>query len=337
MITGERSRRLPGDLPLSYALRLMVESRLNEIIVFGMVAGVAAAAASGGNHAVLATFLAIGAIAVLGFWSQRAGVAVRAENQPFLHGLVAAAAARIGKRAPTRVRLVSEVSVTAATRFGRPELRIGLPLVSCLTADQLTVLVAHALAVLDNDRPALICTGYARWVESIEDSEPEPPDGSGPDGSGPDGSGPAGRGLGAAVGRLGRKVAGEADATLTALCGAADAAWAIAVASTATYAYQMFVLDSQDGQRWGATLIEDLDAGWQVLLECGAPGHWWGDDEAVTLAALHPGLACELMALGSQPLELKCPAGRVRVEPLTRRERRRLVRGATGTTSKIVR
>ena len=69
--------------------------------------------------------------------------------------------------------------------------------------------------------------------------------------------------------------------------------------------------------------ISDLDDGWRRVLARGVHVLWYDDDRA---ARLHPGLVEALADLGPTVSTLAAPVRPVRVDPLGRREERRLAR-----------
>ena len=99
------------------------------------------------------------------------GVVVSMENQPELYTLVRSCAARIGGQPPARIRLTGTPAVDGAWRRGRRELRIGLPLVRCLTAEQLSVLITHELSALSHDHYWLVSRLCAQWSSAVTDDK----------------------------------------------------------------------------------------------------------------------------------------------------------------------
>jgi hypothetical protein len=243
------------------------------------------------------------------------GSRVTVDRHADLHALVHDTAARVGLPPPGRVCLTGRAEVLAVVRDRSLELHVGQPLVRCLTADELSALIAHELSILSHRHAWLLSRLRAKWLSAVDDpdldlSELE-----------------AGR-----MHQL-RAVATPmeelADGAASAAAGPATAARAIVLAAVAGSAHLGYAQSmGLPGSWWADRAISDLDEGWRRLLSAGRadPGRSWDATWAAELAARHPFLAAEIESLVGQEPGVAMAPSPVRLDDLTVWEERRLAR-----------
>jgi hypothetical protein len=285
---------VPGGLPYWRARWLVAggwRALLFAVVIAPPVVGLAVLALGTGGFGVA---LSVVVAAVVAAWVARSdGVAVTGRRQPELAALVGSVADRCGVRHPTRVRLVGSAEVAARVRFGRRELHVGQPLVDCLSPAELAALIGAELWLLDQPRPGLLVGLRRVWVDAVEAG--------------------GGGGVRRRVEPFAAAVVPLADRAAIAAAGsAATAARAYVVATIASGEHDLYLYEVAPPVRWwswqSGRVIGDLDDGWRRRLDRGIENLLWDDEEAAALATLHPA------------------PDRVRVEPLSTRERHRLVR-----------
>lgn len=260
-----------------------------------------------------------GGLALLALASslRRTTVRVSPGDQPELWELVETVARRLGVAPPRRLLLVHQPELS----LDGHNLRLGLPLVRALEADDLAALLAHELAHTTFPRGSEVLTLAKQWravAKSRLDEDAKPDD----------------RATEAELRTLGLAVERVADEAAVAAAGIRQrAARAIAVAEQLTWSYRFdFIADLEVPARrlvgLTAVALEDIDDVWRRFLDEGVEVYVWDEDEAASVAARHPPLAEELLRLTEAELTVTAPRSPVRLRPLDQRARRRLARQA---------
>ncbi|KXK61818.1 hypothetical protein AWW66_11580 [Micromonospora rosaria] len=257
-------------------------------------------------------------------WGSRDGVPVAPETHPELSALVTEVARHLGTDPPDRVLLSAEPVVEAEVTHGQRYLRIGLPVLACLSRADLRAVLGHRLALLRHRRAGLVVPLVAIWMDAVRDSADE-----------------TGRKLRRAT-RLRREldafaaqVQRDADAAAATVAGGGGpAARATALAHVVAQTYLDDFLDLlgvPERTLWRRGVgVRDLDDGWRRVVHRGLGESDWDEETAELLATIHPGLAGPVRALGTTPLSVRPSPDPVPVPPLTPRQQRRLVRRLLG-------
>ncbi len=318
---------LPGGLSVRRARRHLPRRRSPlagaiVLLVLAVFFGVA------GDGLTAAIFGGIGLLVWLGAaWP--VGVRVTQESQPELWAAVTETASRHTVAMPDRVWLVHRPEVTLGRR-GR-ELRIGLPLLATLDLYEVRALLAHELAHATFPRAPMVLAAANAW-RAVAHAPIRSDAGKDPDAR----TAPRADDLAteAELHEFGVAVERVTDAAAVASAGSGRrAARAIVAADELAMGYEYDFLADLGLPRprwWSLTQvgIEDLDDWWRTSLREGVAPFIWDEEEAAELAARHPGLAGPALDLTEQDLVLSLPASAIRIRPLRRRERRRLVRHA---------
>ncbi|MEV2237721.1 M48 family metallopeptidase [Micromonospora sp. NPDC049891] len=250
----------------------------------------------------------------------RGAVPVTPGRHPELYALVEQTARRLDTPMPDRVLLTAAPTVELTVFYRQRHLLIGLPLLDCLTADELRALLGHRLALLRYRHAGLVTGLLDLWVDAVRAESYE-----------------EGAGLRRAtelrtrLADLAAEVQRDADeAAVRAAGGTERAARAFALATIVSDEYADYLEHAGIPEhRWWRPVevgISDVDEGWRQVLSHGLADSGWDADEARVLATVHPRLSVALPTLGTEPLRPTRIADPVPVAPLTERERRRLVR-----------
>jgi hypothetical protein len=248
---------------------------------------------------------------------------VTEQFQAELYDLVRATAGRVGIPMPDRVRLVGTAEVSGHGGGRRRDLLVGLPLLDALSPAELSALIAHELSVSRQPHPCL--TGHLLAIcREAQDRNTF---------RAQDGLAPKRRDVAllAATARWYAAVEQAADEAAVMATDAQTAARALALGRVVADEFAAFLNGSSAALlAMRGYAVDDLAAGWRLGLTAGVDGAdtSWDEDCAAHLAARHPGAGTRLAALGTQPIGLTLPVHAVAVEPLARRQRRRLVRQA---------
>lgn len=322
-----QSKRLPGGLTARRGWRAFIRAGGPEATYVLLLALLLLVLALVLDPVGLILVVALLVLAEFVARSRRPGAAVTARSQPEVHALVTDAARRIGVAPPKRVWLVGGPTVTARVTIGltgrRRELRVGIPLLACLSHSQMAALIGHELWLLHHRRAWLVTRLWQRWCEATELAALYPGDDDPP---------PRWvRSVRTSLDAFATEVARQADgAAVTAAGGVELAARAFALARTAAREFDDYLTNvSLPPHRWSRlmeTAIFDLDEGWRRRIGQGIAETGWSSYNAATLAMLHPILAEPLRTLGTAPLPLGEPAQPITVAPLGTRERRRVIR-----------
>jgi hypothetical protein len=238
-----------------------------------------------------------------------AALRVTIRNQPDLYELVHSVARRLGTPMPRRVWLTHRADVSAG--MGRRlDLLIGLPLVDCMSASQLSALIGHELTLLAQPRSWMTRQVHRVWSDRSSMYEKSAKDAA----------------LLAKTGGFASTVDASADQAAAVAAGSfAVAAEAFGLAAIASDEHFWFERRVNELSTQGKTLIRirDVEDGWRHLLGTGRgffpPGFW--DPEHVGLG--HPGLAYALSEAPSP--RLGQPLDRVPVAALSPADQRRIV------------
>ncbi|GAA0707843.1 hypothetical protein Drose_30675 [Dactylosporangium roseum] len=215
---------------------------------------------------------------------------VEATTQVDLLALVSEVAARVGVAQPDVVLLTGHGVIRSWASRRRRVLLVGLPLLQCLTTDEIRALVAHELAVVDHHRAHLVVRLRTLHDDAVEPGLP--------------------RGRSMAVLRATQHFADalerKADQAASSASGLHTAARAVVKADLAEFEFAdlAFDLEEQVWQRTSAA-IQDLHTGWQAAIRAGAVIAELDDDTRTTLMARHPGLAGAIAALTAVHVELR--------------------------------
>src|SRR3954468_2962084 len=93
---------------------------------------------------------------------------VPAAAQAELLALVAEVAARVGVARADAVLLTGDGTIRSWASRRHRRLLVGLPLLQCLTRDEVRALVAHELAVVDHRRANLVVRLRALYEEAVD-------------------------------------------------------------------------------------------------------------------------------------------------------------------------
>ncbi|GAA2578100.1 hypothetical protein GCM10010399_04840 [Dactylosporangium fulvum] len=235
---------------------------------------------------------------------------VEATAQVDLLALVSEVAARVGVAQPDVVLLTGHGVIRSWASRRRRVLLVGLPLLQCLTTDEIRALVAHELAVVDHHRAHLVVRLRTLHDDAVEPGLP--------------------RGRSMAVLRATQHFADalerKADQAASSASGLHTAARAVVKADLAEFEFAdlAFDLEEQVWQRTSAA-IQDLHAGWQAAVRTGAVVVELDDDTRTTLMARHPGLAGAIAALTAIHVALRTTEA-VPLTPLSPETERSLAR-----------
>ena len=200
-------------------------------------------------------------------------------------------------------------------------LLVGLPLLQCLTVDEIRALVAHELAVVDHRRAHLV----ARLRELHEDA-------ADPSFAALVSDAPPSRRTEAVL-RATRSFATalerKADQAASSASGLHTAARAVVKADLAEFEFTdlAFDLEEQVWQRTSAG-VQDLHAGWQAAVRSGAVTVELDEDTRATLMGRHPSLAGAIAPLRVEHVSLGPSIAVVPLRPIEAELERALARHA---------
>ncbi|MFF5231828.1 hypothetical protein [Dactylosporangium sp. NPDC000521] len=226
--------------------------------------------------------------------------------------LVTEVATRVGVAAPDAVLLTGHGVVRAWASRRRRVLLVGLPLLHCLTVDEIRALVAHELAIVDHRRAHLVARLRDLYEEAADPSRVELPPRA------------------AAVLRATREFASalerKADQAASSASGLHTAARAVVKADLAEFEFADLAFDLEE-QVWqyAAAAIQDVHDGWRAAIRAGAILASVDDDTRTTLMNRHPNLAGAIAPLTAAHLALRA-ADLVPVDPLPAADERALAR-----------
>ncbi|GAA3223903.1 hypothetical protein GCM10010532_055390 [Dactylosporangium siamense] len=229
-----------------------------------------------------------------------------------LLALVTEVAARVGVAAPDAVVLTGHGVVRSWASRRRRLLIVGLPLLYCLTVDEIRALVAHELAVVDHRRAHLVARLRDLYEEAADPSRVELPPRA------------------AAVLRATREFATalerKADQAASSASGLHTAARAVVKADLAEFEFADLAFDLEE-QVWqhASAAIQDVHDGWRAAIRAGAVRASLDEDTRTTLMSRHPNLAGAIAPLAAGHFALRA-ADLVPVDPLTAADERTLAR-----------
>jgi hypothetical protein len=242
------------------------------------------------------------------FAGRPTGRRVTRRNQPALFDLVEAVAQRLGTPMPQRVWLTWNGGVETGAWPWR-DLLVGQALVECLSAGQLSAVIAHELTILSHSRSWLTRRLHDAWSARVATAGKTGKDAT----------------LLARTAAFASAVDESADQATVAIAGfVAVSADAFALADMVRLEHFMYMrrvrkLSTDAGT---AVRILDVDDGWRHLLGTGRgffpPGVW----NPPHLRLSHPGLAHAFAA--APPPQFGQARDRVQLAPLSRADRRRM-------------
>ena len=229
-----------------------------------------------------------------------------------LLALVTEVAARVGVVAPDAVLLTGHGVIRSWASRRRRLLIVGLPLLYCLTVDEIRALVAHELAVVDHRRAHLVARLRDLYEEAADPSRVELPPRA------------------AAVLRATRDFATalerKADQAASSASGLHTAARAVVKADLAEFEFADLAFDLEE-QVWqhASAAIQDVHDGWRAAIRAGAVLASVDEDTRTALMSRHPNLAGAIAPLTGAHLALRA-ADLVPVDPLPAADERALAR-----------
>jgi hypothetical protein len=229
-----------------------------------------------------------------------------------LLALVTEVAARVGVAVPDAVVLTGHGVIRGWASRRRRVLFVGLPLLYCLSVDEIRALVAHELAVVDHRRAHLVARLRDLYEEAADPSRVELPPRA------------------AAVLRATREFAAalerKADQAASSASGLHTAARAVVKADLAEFEFADLAFDLEE-QVWqhASAAIQDIHDGWRAAIRAGAVLATVDDDTRTTLMSRHPNLAGAIAPLTDGHLALRA-ADLVAVDALPAADERTLAR-----------
>ncbi|MFI5911465.1 hypothetical protein [Dactylosporangium sp. NPDC051541] len=217
---------------------------------------------------------------------------VPAAAQAELLALVAEVAARVGVARPDAVLLTGFGMIRSWVSRRRRLLLVGLPLLQCLTVDEVRALVAHELAVVDHRRAHLVVRLRALYEEAVDPLSIAPS-------ARAETIARATRDFAAALER-------KADQAASSASGMHTAARAVVKADLAAFEFADLAFDVEE-QVWQRTsaAVQDLHAGWREAVRAGSVTAVLDDDTRTALMARHPSLAGAIASLSPAHVALR--------------------------------
>ncbi|WP_433209561.1 hypothetical protein ACQP00_45395 [Dactylosporangium sp. CS-047395] len=217
---------------------------------------------------------------------------VPAATQAELLALVAEVAARVGVARPDAVLLTGFGLIRSWASRRRRLLLVGLPLLQCLTVDEVRALVAHELAVVDHRRAHLVVRLRALYEEAVDPLAVLPS--------------PRAETIARATRDFALALERKADQAATSASGMHTAARAVVKADLAAFEFADLAFDVEE-QVWQRTSagVQDLHAGWREAVRAGAVVAALDDDTRTALMARHPSLAGAIASLSPAHVALR--------------------------------
>lgn len=237
---------------------------------------------------------------------------VPASAQAELLTLVAEVAARVGVARPDAVLLTGYGTIRSWASRRRRLLLVGLPLLYCLTVDEVRALVAHELAVVDHRRAHLVVRLRALYEEAVDPLSVTPS--------------PRAETIARATRDFAAALERTADQAASSASGLHTAARAVVKADLAAFEFADLAFDVEE-QVWQRTsaAVQDLHAGWREAVRAGAVIASLDDDTRTELMARHPSLAGAIASLSAAHVALRV-ADAVPLAPLPPDTERELAR-----------
>jgi hypothetical protein len=217
---------------------------------------------------------------------------VPAAAQAELLALVAEVAARVGVARPDAVLLTGYGTIRSWASRRHRRLLVGLPLLQCLTRDEVRALVAHELAIVDHRRANLVVRLRALYEEAVD----------------PLSMAPSARAetIARATREFAEALERKADQAASSASGLHTAARAVVKADLAAFEFADLAFDVEE-QVWQRTSagVQDLHAGWREAVRAGAVVAVLDDDTRTALMARHPSLAGAIASLSAAHVALR--------------------------------
>ncbi|WP_433609739.1 hypothetical protein ACQP2P_39185 [Dactylosporangium sp. CA-139114] len=237
---------------------------------------------------------------------------VPAGAQAELLALVAEVAARVGVARPDAVLLTGFGLIRSWASRRRRLLLVGLPLLQCLTVDEVRALVAHELAVVNHRRAHLVVRLRTLHEEAVDPLAMVPS--------------PRAEAIGRATRDFAAALERTADQAASSASGLHTAARAVVKADLAAFEFADLAFDVEE-QVWQRTSagVQDLHAGWREAVRSGAVVATLDDDTRLGLMARHPSLAGAIASLSPAHVALRV-ADSLPLGPLPPEQERELAR-----------
>ncbi|MFG2040978.1 hypothetical protein [Dactylosporangium sp. NPDC048998] len=217
---------------------------------------------------------------------------VPAAAQAELLALVAEVAARVGVARPDAVLLTGYGTIRSWASRRRRLLLVGLPLLQCLTVDEVRALVAHELAVVDHRRAHLVVRLRALYEDAVDPLSVVPSSRS--------------ESIARATREFAVALERKADQAASSASGLHTAARAVVKADLAAFEFADLAFDVEE-QVWQRTsaAVQDLHAGWREAVRAGAVIASLDEDTRTALMARHPSLAGAIGSLSPAHVALR--------------------------------
>jgi hypothetical protein len=242
-------------------------------------------------------------------------VGVETTGQTDLLALVDEVAERVGVTRPDFVLLTGTGTIRGWARRSRRILVIGLPLLQCLPVDEIRALVAHELAIIHHRRAHLVARLRELHEAAVEPLLHDAP------------LSRKSRAVLRVTEGFASALEQKADQAATSASGLHTAARAVVKADLVEFEFSDLVFDLEE-QVWKHTGagVQDIHAGWQAAVDCGAISVELDDDTRATLMTRHPFLASAIAPLRVEHVRLSEPTGLVELQPLGPKTERALAR-----------